>query len=755
MRFLLFAALACAACDFPRPPDVSGDAPPPRNDDAATDAAVGTPRCANLGYATLPWPETGTGPYAVTSADLNGDTKPDLAVVNEFDNTVSVLLGSGNGTFNVKSDYATGPAPHGVAVADVNGDAKPDLIVGNAGPFPGPFSMSVLLGNGDGTFGGKLDYPTDSQTEAIVVADVSGDGKPDVLVAGTKAVSVLLNNGNGTFAPKVDYTVGSGFVPRSLVIGDINSDGKPDIVLASSSVVGDGNAISIFLGNGNGTFASHVDSAFSGELVLWAVAIGDVNGDGKIDVVTGNYDTNTVNVLLGNGKGSFTSTVNSPTASKPLSLIPVDINGDGKLDLIVRGIADVTVMLGQGNGTFTEGMTYSIEGSTFAPSQSAVATDIDRDGKIDIVTTGRHKLDILLGHGDGTFAVSRGRPGGIASRHLVVADVNHDGRADVILSNDGATSVGVLRGNGDGTFAARVDYDIGSIPSSIISSDLNNDGNADLVVANSKSAISVLLGAGDGTFSGSVDYPAGPVGSIITTDINNDGKQDIVVITVDVPTNDGDGGTIPGSVGVLMGNGTGTFAAKINYPVPVSVVAADLNGDGHVDLVALNGQLQVSVMIGSGAGSFLTPVDYETDPLRSVSIADMNRDGKLDLVGIRSANIIGSTNAVAAILAGNGDGTFAAHVDSPIPFLPNAIVDTIGDRNIDLVSVNDFDSSDHTVSISAGSGNGAFQRQINYPIGLGPKSFAVADLNQDGQPDLIVNSALDNTLTVLLGTCIP
>lgn len=755
MQFVSFVLLACVACSFPRPPDVSSD---PGNSPDAPDAPAdggGTQRCVNLGHSSLPWPATGSTPYAVTSADLNGDSKPDLVVVNETVNTVSVLLGNGSGEFQAKVDYPTGSDPRAVAVADVNGDAKLDLVVGNFGAFPDTVAtVSILLGNGNGTFGAKLDYTASPSAgiEAIAVADVSGDGKPDVLVAASSAISVLLNNGNGTFASRVGYLPGL-LSPRSIAIADINGDGKQDIVAAAAN--DNGNGVLVFLGNGNGTFAAHMDFTLSGTFSLSGVAVADLNGDGKLDVATGDTNTNTVRVLLGNGGGSFTSVIDSPAASVPLAIVVADVNADSKLDLVVglrpldASSAPLSVMIGNGKGGFAAGVGYPTDGSgSFAISPEAItAVDINRDGKLDVVAVGHDNLNVLMGNGDGTFAVGHRIPGGIGSRRIITADVNLDGNPDVILTNDGSRSVGVLLGTGDGTFAPRTDYEMGATPSSVAVADVNSDGNADLIVATSKSAVSVLLGSRDGRFAKPVDYLTGsvPVTSITTADVNNDGKRDIVA--VNVVGVDGDGNPNAGSVAILLGDGAGAFASKVDHPVGFSsgsVAAVDLNSDGNVDLVVATGDAKATVLMGDGTGGFATKVSYSTRSPASISLADMNRDGKVDLV------VQASTDTF--IWTGNGDGTFAAQYNSSIPFAALVVSDVVGDSSLDLVAV---DRSGVTVSLFAGNGDGTLQDRIIYPVGPGPASVAVSDLNHDGQPDVIVYSLLDNSMSVLLGTCKP
>ena len=223
---------------------------------------------------------TGTQPYSVAIGDVNGDGKPDLVVSNYGSNSVSVLLGNGDGTFQQQTTYATGDNPRGIAIADVNGDGKPDVLVANLTAN----TVSVLLGNGDGTFQQQTTDRTGGFPVSIATGDLNGDGKPDLVVANALSgtVSALLGNGDGTFQQQATYATGSG--PNSVAIGDVNGDGKLDLVVANAN----SNAVSLLLGNGDSTFQQQATYATGS--VPDSVAIGDVNGDGKLDLVVANAD---------------------------------------------------------------------------------------------------------------------------------------------------------------------------------------------------------------------------------------------------------------------------------------------------------------------------------------------------------------------------------------------------------------------------------------------------------------------------------
>ncbi len=319
---------------------------------------------------------TGAGAINVAVGDFNGDARPDLAVANIRSDNVSVLLGNGDGTFQPAMNVATGSGPASVAVGNFNGDARPDLAVTNF------FSdnVSVLLGNGDGTFRAAVKFAAGIGPVSIAVGDLNGDGKLDLAVAnqGLNDVSVLLGNGDGSFQAAVHY--GASFLPESVAVADLNGDGKPDLAVASYGsdfIPGD---VSVLLGNGDGTFRAAV--RFRAEFGAASVTVGNFNGDGKPDLAVANFDAFNVSLLLGNGDGTFQPAVNFWARSNPISLAVGDFNGDGKPDLAVanQGSNNVSVLLGNGDGTFQTAVNF---GAGNFPSSVAVG-DFNRDGKRDL-----------------------------------------------------------------------------------------------------------------------------------------------------------------------------------------------------------------------------------------------------------------------------------------------------------------------------------------------------------------------------------
>jgi hypothetical protein len=343
-----------------------------------------TPPTSSVGLAAVTY-ATADRSYSMAVGDFNRDGKLDLAVADYATSTISVLLGNGDGTFQAHVEYATGRYPESVAVGDFNSDGKLDLVVSNNGSN----TVSILLGNGDGTFQVQVEYATENLPLGVAVADFNRDGKLDLAVANSSAntVSILLGNGDGTFQPAVNYSAGGG----SPAVGDFNQDGDLDLVVLGSD-------INVLLGNGDGTFQPPVSYSAGSNPTM--VAVADFNADGKLDLAVtnnGSNSDNTVSILLGNGDGTFQAHVDYGTGSSNLCSVAVgDFNGDGRPDLVVADLfsTDVRLLLGNGDGTFGTAASYAV-----GPGPSSVALgDFNSDGILDIAVadSGSATVSVLL-----------------------------------------------------------------------------------------------------------------------------------------------------------------------------------------------------------------------------------------------------------------------------------------------------------------------------------------------------------------------
>jgi uncharacterized membrane protein len=384
----------------------------------------------------------------------------------------------GKVNFRKAVPYVTsGYSPYSVAIADVNGDGKLDLVVANEQQSKSnqEGSISVMLGNGDGTFQAAVNYDSGGQSAySIVVGDVNGDGKLDLVVANgclgsdcsTGSVGVLLGNGDGTFKKAVTYSSGAASVFGSHVaIGDLNGDGKLDLAVATTgSGCGNGcpkGLVAVLLGNGDGTFKKAKTYSTGGFDAIGSVAIADVNGDKKPDLVVANYCATecsyppaegSVGVLLGKGNGTFRAVKTYASGGDGAASVAVaDVNKDGKPDILVANCGpeacgpgspggNVGVLIGNGNGTFKPVVNYPAANSPF----DVTAADVNGDGKLDIVVsnwgtpnaaTNDGAVTVLLGKGNGTFRPAVTFPsGGAETPSVAVADVNKDGRLDIALA---------------------------------------------------------------------------------------------------------------------------------------------------------------------------------------------------------------------------------------------------------------------------------------------------------------------------------
>ena len=444
---------------------------------------------------------------SLTTADLNGDGNGDLVILNSVQTTtgsISVMLGNADGTFGSAVTYPTaGAGAVAAAIDDVNNDGKLDIVVATDDQH-----ISVLTGNGDGTFNSAVSFlapvpgsssPTSTPIHKIITADVNNDGKKDIICSNGL---VLLGNGDGTFtaSPTVVFPFVSSTTGPRLASGDLNKDGKMDLVLST------GNSISIWLGNGDGTFnkgASYVSINNQG-----VVTVTDLDGDGNLDIYSGignggffggdHASPATSYALMGNGDGTFVGAPLAPASYNGTNL--ADINGDGIPDMIVPTTGTVngqtavfTVQLGTSKGNFTPvstitappSVTFTVseftspvtESTTNLTPSSYVLGDLNGDGKPDVAYVSNYRgyavYCVALGNGDGTFApvVVTGFPQIAPSigydisttiSSVNIGDFNHDGKADIIFNfNDVAgpfgnglylQGLGVLPGNGAAYF---------------------------------------------------------------------------------------------------------------------------------------------------------------------------------------------------------------------------------------------------------------------------------------------------------------
>ncbi len=443
----------------------------------------------------------------------------------------------------------------------------------------------------------------------MAVTDFNQDGKLDIVATNSSIgmLSILLGNGDGTFANAVNYFTGN--TPMAVAIGDFNHDGITDLAVANQ---GD-DTVSILLGQGGGTFGWQ--TTFSVGNQPSALIVADVNGDGNLDLAVCNQADNTVSVLLGNGDGTFAAHLDYFAGENPAGLIAADFNGDGKLDLAVANDftpgGTVTILLNHGDGSFLPGVAYAT-----GDSVSLVAADFDGDGILDFaaVNTLAQTLSVYLGKGDGTFKLGPSQTTRLAPNPsgLVAADINADGSLELVTAGNSNIGVTALANNNAATFSAILQYGAVSGMTSLAVGDFNNDGNIDMALAStSGNAITVLLQSPSATLSASsVSFGNVQVGGTgtQTVTLSNSGSAILTVGTVSTggsfsQSNNCSGGIAPGNTCTITisfiptspGTQTGTLTITDNDPGITQTV--NLSGVGATFTAAIG--LSQSTIIGS------------------------------------------------------------------------------------------------------------------------------------------------------------
>jgi len=592
------------------------------------------------GTFASPVPYTvGAQPRFIAIDDLDGDGKRDLVVSNFNSGSVSVLLGDVGGAFKPAVSYsvgvsgAAGARPYGIVIVDVDGDTKLDVVTANYGDG----QIAVMKGVGDGTLTGLAKYTAGANTLAIATADLNNDGHPDLAVAnfGGPNAGVFLNQGDGTFPlNQAGYMVGMS--ARAIAIADADGDGVLDLLVPN---FGSNDAL-LLRGNGNGTFA--LATVAQTVPTPSAVATGDFNGDGKSDLVIVSRDSSEAHIVLARPTGLALPIV-LPTLGQPMRSSTADLDGDGRPDLVIpfqSAPPGVGVYLNGVNGL----QPFVQYGGGNAPWATALA-DLDGDGHLDLLVTDYYtaasQLITRLGNGSGAFATTASSIAvGVAPTAVVTGDLDHDGVLDALTVDPAATppAFTMLQGLGNGKFTSRGSPQApGGPPYDAALVDLDGDGWLDLVITSNSGTYGVWVRMGTGPFAFAPAMPYSTLGSaalmLATGDFNGDGKIDLAV-----------GNTTSSSVGILLGNGDGTFTPLAAYPVgdtPWEVNAFDIDGDGNLDVIATgSGRGTVSVMLGVGDGSLRAPRLFIAGAYATgLSIADFDGDGVPDFaVSNRAAN---------------------------------------------------------------------------------------------------------------------
>ena len=643
--------------------------------------------CPRVSFGDAPrsYP-AGDGPSAAAAADLDEDGRVDLVVAA---NTGLLVLRGAAGGYGLPEVQALSAVPRGVATADFNFDGHRDVVVA----LGSPGGVQVFLGNGTGSLAPGPVVPAGSGLAAVLVGDFDGNGAPDVAVAseGTNQVLVLLGDGAGNLGPPVATSVGSG--PRALAAGDLDATPGLDLAVACAG----GSEVRVLLGSGAGAFA--VGAVLPVGASPWGVAAGDVDGNGTVDLVTADRGVDPdyrVSVFKGNGNGTFASRVSYPVDPLPtgVALVPVDDSGRPDIVVATASLHTVNVLLDDRAGGFLPASRHAVR----TRPQAVVPVDVDLDGRLDLAVPckGSDAVAVLLARPPSLGAASRVAVGA-QPQAAAVADLDRDGDLDLAVANTGGNSVSVLVNDGGGRFTTprpALAVGSGSAPTAVAAADFDRDGIPDLAVNDSGGSRVVVFRGLGGTFESARSFPAGPSpDDLAAADVDGDGDLDLLVCnkvaagTVSLlrnispaggpirftdPQDPGDPkiyrvGDNPTSIAVAdfdrdgrpdfavandrSGSASGPYTVSVRYgaagpdfptlvtldlaggEIPFSVAAGDFDGDGDPDLgVAEWGTDTVSFFENRGA-SFATPPSRVVAPDVPVHLAaaDVNRDGRADV----------------------------------------------------------------------------------------------------------------------------
>ena len=692
-----------------------------------------------------------SSPGDMVHADLDGDQIEDLVASNGFlGGSISVFLGKASGGYGPHTEFMVADEPGALAVADFDGDNKLDVVVAS-----GTYGLSVLLGNGDGTFASAVSGTAFDPLQDLAAADIDQDGKLDlVVISQINGVQVRYGVGDGTFKVPVSANLGgSNF--NHLVLGDFDGDTWTDVAALSQSSVAYAlyDSTNSVFGNSTNVDLTVTDT---GSVYASGLDAGDINADGIDDLAVAFVDSVTVTpqgptsptgvytrtyiIRPFIGSSSGFSAGNDLLRPVSGSVVFADVDGDNKLDVLAPSGDRVGIALGDNTGAFT----VKDDAHTGNEASAVLLLDYNSDGAKDLVVANgyAHYVSLVPGVGDGTFPKLHSQSVGSQPRLVLTADLNGDAAIDAVLVNQG--SVAVLLNDGLGALQAGQSYDAAanSNITGAVLADATHDGIVDIVAANNlpSGTVQVFAGVGNGTFHAVTSYPAGAgTQSVAVGDVTGDNVDDVVVAN-----------TADGKIAVLAGATSGTLGSATAYAAgsaPQNIVLGNLDKDFTLDAVVSNGDgSTVSVLLNSSSG-FVAAVPYTVGSHPGfVAVNDVNADYIPDLIVTNAAD-----NSVS-LLINDGNSIFT----NPNTLTPNvsaagmAVIDLNADANSEIILAPGNDG--HPLVMYASPGYlGYFSTQATYggPTGV----LGLGDISADGYPDFIMVDGSGNLSVLVNAGC--